>query len=159
MKFYRIAFLAAIMAIVWAAFSGMSEAFFIFVAIAAITIAILLSHLTTGIDDESFPVEIAARMPVFAVKLFTAMLQSSLRVIRLSLSQNPTIKPEFVELSGIGTPVADVIYANSITLTPGTVTVRFDETAGASIIVHALEGGKAESFLPLEKITRELTAR
>ena len=43
-------------------------------------------------------------------------------------------------------PVATVVYANSITLTPGTVTVSVDEQK-RELLVHALSEKSADSLL------------
>jgi|GEM_PF-5247096 len=68
--------------------------------------------------------------------LVREMLISSLRVARLVFTPKK-IAPEIVrKKTKIGSDLGRVIYANSITLTPGTITIDLDKDC---LIVHSLE--------------------
>jgi multicomponent Na+:H+ antiporter subunit E len=70
---------------------------------------------------------------------------SNLAVAKVILSPSLPIHPRIVRVAGKQkTPIGQVIYANSITLTPGTVTldVRDDK-----FLVHALTSDSAAGLL------------
>ncbi len=73
----------------------------------------------------------------YCLWLYKEMLLSALKVIRLSLQKNISIIPviEDIEFSQ-DSNAAIIIYANSITLTPGTVTLS---NKGNVMTVHALD--------------------
>lgn len=88
--------------------------------------------------------------------LFYEIVLANLEVLKLAFSQNlgSKINPQLVEVkTELKRDVAKFIFANSITLTPGTITVR--ETNGV-FLIHALNpeiasglGGKM-----LEKVAK-----
>ena len=66
------------------------------------------------------------------------VIRSNLDVARVILNPKLPIEPRMMRVrASQRTALGKVIYANSITLTPGTVTVDFDE-ADSTILVHAL---------------------
>ncbi len=66
------------------------------------------------------------------------VIRSNLDVARVILHPKLPIEPRMMRVrASQRTALGKVIYANSITLTPGTVTVDFDE-ADSTILVHAL---------------------
>lgn len=74
--------------------------------------------------------------------LLLQMVKSALRVARLTLSPSLPVAPAFGWVkSPFASDMAHSIYANSITLTPGTVSVdmQHDAAHGVEIYVHALE--------------------
>ena len=69
---------------------------------------------------------------------------ANLRVIRIVWSPSLPVDPQMIEIPcGLKTSVGRAIYANSITLTPGTVTVQ---ASGDRLLVHALTPGDAEDL-------------
>ena len=68
--------------------------------------------------------------------LFIQVVKSNWEVSKILLSQKVEINQKFIEMPvSQKTDLAKVLFANSITLTPGTVTV---ETENQSFIIHAL---------------------
>ena len=66
------------------------------------------------------------------------VIRSNVDVARVILHPKLPIEPRMMRVrASQRTALGKVIYANSITLTPGTVTVDFDE-ADSTILVHAL---------------------
>jgi multicomponent Na+:H+ antiporter subunit E len=73
----------------------------------------------------------------YFIWLLKEIIMSSIAVVKISCRKNLSINPVFDNMgSMIKNNVGDVIYANSITLTPGTVTLSVDNK---TFYVHALD--------------------
>ncbi len=84
--------------------------------------------------------------------LVKEIILSGLDVMKRVLHPRMPIAPKIVEIEvDLETDVAKVLLANSITLTPGTVTV---EVEGNTLIVHALTEKSLESLLSGEMQAR-----
>lgn len=84
------------------------------------------------------------RFAAYIVWLLGRVLVSSVEVARVALHPRMPMEPGFVRFStNLSTPMARATLANSITLVPGTLTVRMD---GAELLVHALWPGAAEDL-------------
>jgi len=74
--------------------------------------------------------------------LFMKLVQSSLHLSKLILHPALPIDPRMIRVeTKLGHRAAVVLLGNSITLTPGTITVEVDDNA---LIVHAIDGVSAE---------------
>lgn len=81
--------------------------------------------------------------------------KSNLAIARAILSPSLPIQPQLVRVkAGQKTPLGVVIYANSITLTPGTITL---DVRDGEILVHALTDGSAAG-LRTGEMDRRVTA-
>ena len=86
------------------------------------------------IDDEGLPIFFIPRLLNYLMWLFKEILKSN--VITAKVIINGKVEPEiFTVKSSQVTDVAKVTYANSITLTPGTVTTKIQKDV---LEVHAL---------------------
>tara|TARA_Y100001936_G_C15824442_1_gene533436 strand:- start:236 stop:655 length:420 start_codon:yes stop_codon:yes gene_type:complete len=86
------------------------------------------------IDDEGLPTFFIPRLLNYLMWLFKEILKSN--VITAKVIINGKVEPEiFTVKSSQVTDVAKVTYANSITLTPGTVTTKIQKDV---FEVHAL---------------------
>lgn len=95
------------------------------------------------VDDESLPLRTVPRLPLYLVWLVGQIMLSALAVLRLVWSPRKKVRPAFGTVPAAELPeLSKVVYANSITLTPGTLAVSF---RGGDIEVHSLtEDGVAE---------------
>ena len=86
------------------------------------------------IDDEGLPIFFIPRLSNYLIWLFKEILKSNLNTAKVII--NGKVEPETfnVKASQV-TDVAKVTYANSITLTPGTVTTKMQKDV---FEVHAL---------------------
>lgn len=79
--------------------------------------------------------------------LMAEIMRSNIAVTRAVLSPTLSVNPAIRKVSAMpDSELGDVIYANSITLTPGTTAINF--TSDGHVLVHALE---ASSLDDLEK--------
>ena len=106
---------------------------------AVLSIAVIAFGLRKGIiDSEGFPVEKLPRGLVYWPWLFWQIVLSALNVTRILLTPGLPISPTMVRVEAKQqTAVGLTTYANSITLTPGTISVEVGEKA-KRIWVHAI---------------------
>ncbi|MGB1581501.1 MAG: Na+/H+ antiporter subunit E [Nevskiales bacterium] len=87
------------------------------------------------VDQEAAPLHLTHRAPVYWLWLIVEMIKSNLdtcrRILQPSQAQPSIAVVPATQASDLG----KVIYANSITLTPGTLSMRLSDT---NIEVHAL---------------------
>lgn len=99
-------------------------------------LSIFLSRRMNIIDHESYPFHLSMRLLRYYLFLAREIIQANLDVIKRILKPGPSISPQVITLpASKHTDLSKVVYANSITLTPGTVTL---ELSGEEIKVHAL---------------------
>ena len=105
-------------------------------------ILVLLVNIRMNKHDSS-PVKIDLRLIEsfrYAIWLLYEILKSNLQVAKMILNRKKEIKAKFVDINlSQKTELGKVIFANSITLTPGTVAIEIEDNL---MIVHALDGSK-----------------
>jgi len=103
-----------------------------------------LAHRMDIVDHEATPLHLSLRAPMYWLWLVWQMLLSSWDVTRRIWSPHPRIEPVLRRTSTAGmSELAQVIYANSITLTPGTLSVTVHDDG---IDIHALEGALVDDL-------------
>lgn len=97
------------------------------------------------VDEESYPgIGVWVRALLYFPYLVWQVVVSNLDVLKRVWSPSLKIAPRMVKVPyGTRTAFGTVTYANSITLTPGTVTVDIDDD---SMLIHALTAGAAEGL-------------
>jgi multicomponent Na+:H+ antiporter subunit E len=106
------------------------------------------------VDREGVPLHLALRLPGYLLWLALEIIKANVDVARRVLAPSMNIDPRVITLQA--SQVSDlgrVIYANSITLTPGTVSI---EAEGGVIRVHAI-GGEAAAGLEKGEMDRRVT--
>ena len=84
------------------------------------------------------------RLPLYIPWLLKEIIKSNLHVARRILSNGGEIKPQLVTIKpSQNTSTGIAVHANSITLTPGTISVDFDDDG---ILVHALTDQTAQGI-------------
>lgn len=85
-------------------------------------------------------IKILIKAPLFIGYLFILLIEiikASINMIKIILNKNIKVEPVIVEFhSGLKTKMGNFILANSITLTPGTITINND---GDYFEVHCLD--------------------
>ena len=134
--------LGAALALVWWLWSGHSDTLLLSLGAASVLLVVLRSRRMRICDQEAAPLELPLRLIPYVPWLFWEIVKANLDVAARILNPALPIEPNVIKVrAGQRGDVGRVIYANSITLTPGTVSV---ETEGDEITVHALTRGAAE---------------
>jgi multicomponent Na+:H+ antiporter subunit E len=146
---------ALVLFVFWLLLSGYFTLFLVSVgALTAIGI-VLLAHRMNVIDHEGHPIHLSWRVLAYWPWLIKEIAKSAWEVSRIIVNHALPISPTLVRAkTSQKTPVGVVTYANSITLTPGTISVDVKQD---EILVHALTRDGAEGLLEGEmdrRVTR-----
>ena len=91
------------------------------------------------LDEESLPLSYLARGVIYWVWLAIEIVKSALNVTRIIINPSLPISPTMITFNpSQKTDVGRVTHANSITLTPGTITTGISSFSG-TIQVHGIE--------------------
>ena len=114
---------------------------------AVLSVLVVAFCLFKGItDEEGFPIEKLPRALIYWPWLGWQMVLSALNVTRLILHPRLPISPTMVKVTALqDSAVGLTTYANSITMTPGTISVEVSEQ-GKAIWVHAITRENADGF-------------
>lgn len=94
------------------------------------------------VDEEGHPVHLVFQLLLYIPWLLWAIVKANIDVAKRVLNPSLPIDPCMVRIKATQkTDLTRVIFANSITLTPGTVSV---DLVGDEILVHALTQEAAE---------------
>ena len=122
--------------IFWFMLSGHTETLLLLLGIASTLLTIFLSRRMNVIDHESYPFHLSLRLLRYYVFLGKEILIANIDVVKRIINPGSSISPQVIELPATqNSDLSKVIYTNSITLTPGTVTL---ELVGNKVKVHAL---------------------
>lgn len=125
----------------WAALSGETAPMFVALGVASVALALLLAGRLRVIGRDASPYHRIVRLLVYLVWLLFEIFKANIAVIVRILSPGRSIDPDIVRLKAAGaSDLSRALFANSITLTPGTVTVDIE---GDRLIVHVLARANA----------------
>ena len=121
---------------VWLLLSGIYTAYFLIVAAVCCALVVLITRRMDVVDREAQPVHLSGRLVLYLPWLAWQIVRANIDVMRRVLSPELPIDPVVKWLpTSQTTDLGRVIYANSITLTPGTVSTNVED---GRIEVHAL---------------------
>lgn len=132
----RIIITASLIFLFWFLLSGHTEPLFITLGVLSTALSVFLSRRMNIIDHESYPFHLSIRLLRYYFFLGKKIILANIDVIKRIIKPGHNISPQVIKLPvSKHTDLSKVIYANSITLTPGTVTLELSED---EIKVHAL---------------------
>jgi len=128
----------------WLLLSGHYTVITLTAAVFSVIVVVAMMARMKMIDREGHPVYLIKRVVGFHPWLALQILKSAWDVAKLILNPKLPISPTMVDVHGSQkTAVGIATYANSITLTPGTLTARL---RGNDILVHAITREGAEEI-------------
>ncbi len=128
--------LSLYLAAFWLANSGHYSALMLSLGVISIALVVFIAHRMDVIDHEAQPLHLTLKLPAYFAWLIKEIFVSNLLVVKHIWLGNKSISPVFMTITASQkTELGKVIYANSISLTPGTVTVNIE---GDKFLVHAL---------------------
>lgn len=137
----------------WLLMSGHYDALLISLGIASVLFTVFLALRMEVVDHESYPTHMTGRLIRFWTFLAKEIVLANIDVARRILAGRSAISPRtFTLRMPQKTDLGRTIYANSITLTPGTVSMRME---GNDLLVHALTQETADD-LSAERMARKV---
>lgn len=133
----RMAPLVPILAVFWLVLSGHFDP--LLLALGALSIAVVCGMAWRGefFLHRDVTIRFALRLPVFFLWLAWRVFVSALGVVRKVWSPRSEVRPVVAETEARDMPeLAHVVYANAITLTPGTLALDVNDDG---ILVHSLD--------------------
>ena len=120
----------------WLLNSGHYTLLILSLGLISIALVLYIAHRMDMVDHESQPLHLTLRLPAYHLWLVKEVILSNISVVKHIWLGNESISPTLATIKASQkTDMGKVIYANSITLTPGTVAV---DLVGDQITVHAL---------------------
>ncbi|MDO8423525.1 MAG: Na+/H+ antiporter subunit E [Parvibaculum sp.] len=137
----------------WLTLSGHYTLFLLSMGVASCGLCVYITTRMGLIDAETVPTQLRFALLTYWFWLIIEIIKSNKDMARIILSRKIELAHQFVLIpTSQQTDMGRVIFANSITLTPGTVTI---ETAEHALLVHAV----TPAFVPsLEEMGRRVTA-
>lgn len=136
----------------WLAMSGLYKTLVLSLGAASILVTLFLSIRLRVVDREGVPYY---RLPAYLAYwawLFVEIVKANWTVIQACLRADLDIDPALVKVkTGCRTDLAKTTFANSITLTPGTVTLSVE---GDMLLVHALyeDAASPDAFDKMDRL-------
>ena len=128
--------LSLALAAFWLLNSGHYTPLMLSLGAVSIIVVLYIAHRMDVVDHESQPVHLTLKIPGYYMWLTKEIVLANISVVKHIWLGNKTISPTLTTIrANQKTDMGKVIYANSITITPGTVAV---DLVGNQIMVHAL---------------------
>ncbi len=136
--------LSAALFATWLLLSGHYSPLIIGFGAASSIVVVAICQRMDVVDHEGHPIQLGPGAVWYWIWLAYQIAKCNLEVAWLIVSPSRTADPRMVRVhASQRSPVAQVMYANSITLTPGTVTVELQQS---ELLVHALTPEAAEDL-------------
>lgn len=140
----RAALLFLILLIIWLLWSGLFEPFVIGLGVISCALCVLLAQRMRRHAPEVFEPALLVRATGYVPWLLKEIGVTSWNVVRIVLDPRLPIDPVVIRLrASQRSQLGRVVYANSITLTPGTLTMDED---GEYLTVHTLTAADARGL-------------
>ena len=126
--------------VIWLLLSGHYDPLLLTLGVLSCIICLYVTWKAKFIDEEGLPLHLLIRLPIYTLWLFKEIIKANIDTAKIIIINNPDPQ-NFRVKSSQKTEAGKVTYANSITLTPGTVTTVLD---GDILEVHALSSDMAD---------------
>ena len=138
--------LGVVLSCLWLLLSGLFDNLLILsLGLASVLFVLHIASRMDVIDHEGHPVHLGRRVVTYWPWLLWEIIKANIDVAKIIISPKMEIQPHFFEVDASQTSeLGHVIYANSITLTPGTVTVDVDDGV---LRIHALTKDAADGVI------------
>ncbi len=137
--------LSTLLSAFWLINSGHYTPLILFFMVVSVLFVVVLCHRMDVVDGESQPLNLTFTIPAYWLWLIKEVVMANLAVSRCVWAGASSISPSLIKVQADQkTDLGIVIYANSITLTPGTISVDLE---GNIITVHALTKDSAADLL------------
>lgn len=154
-RFASILIMFVLLAATWLVWSGFFKSLLFFLGLVSSLLCLWLTIRMRFFDDYLFDLPLGLGLLGYWIWLGLEVFKSSLSVSKVVLSPSLPISPRIARVrTGSERPYDQVLLANSITLTPGTLSMDIDKGV---ITVHSLTEDGMRSILSGE-MKRRVTA-
>jgi len=137
--------LGGILGILWLLLSGFLEGWLLALGLGSILLVVILANRMDVIDREGHPIHVSWRSLMYWPWLIWEIVKANVDVAQVIINPKMPITPKVIHIKcSQVTELGHVMYANSITLTPGTVTIGLENGA---MDIHALTPAAIEGLL------------
>jgi multicomponent Na+:H+ antiporter subunit E len=140
------------LAALWFSLSGEAAPLFLGLGALSMILTLWLVARLRILDRDASPYHRFPQLLIYLVWLIFQIIKANLSVIARVLSPGRAIDPAIVRIrTNARTDLGKTLFANAITLTPGTVTV---DVVGDRVVVHALvaKAASTEAFDSIDRI-------
>jgi multicomponent Na+:H+ antiporter subunit E len=128
--------LGVLLLVLWLGLSGQTSILMLSLGLASTLIIVYITGRMDRFDHEKYPTHLTSLLLRFWFFLAREVIIANIDVLKRIFRPGKNISPQFFELpSTHKTVLTRVIYANAITMTPGTVSVSLNKD---TITVHSL---------------------
>lgn len=128
--------LVAVLMLFWLVLSGHYTLLLLLLGAGSVALVAWIAHRMEIVDHEQ-PLHATIGLPGYVFWLAGQIGLAAMTVTRLVWAPRLALHPSVDQVPADGmSPLAQVIYANSITLTPGTLSISVDDE---SVLVHSLQ--------------------
>lgn len=153
----RILILLLLLAAAWVLWSGYLKPLLLGLGVVSCLLTVWIVRRMGYFDDETFAFHYDWRLLGFWAWLGVEVVKSSIEVARVVLRPRIDVEPSLVDVDGRDLdPVDLAVLGNSITLTPGTLTLDAHE---GRLLVHALTADGAAALQSGEMLRRVAALR
>lgn len=139
----------------WVLLSGHFTVLLLSFGVASSLLVVLIAHRMDVVDHEAVPLHLTFGLAGYLIWLMGEIAKANYHVARVILTPSLPVSPQLIRVKATQTSdLGRVVHANSITLTPGTVSI---EVEGDDILVHAITREAAAGTLE-GAIDRRVTA-
>lgn len=127
----------------WLAISGVYKPVVLMLGLGSVALVVWLSWRMRIIGEEHNPLIFAWRLPLFWAWALREIVRANIHVARLTFSPEK-ISPRIISTDvPFKTALGKVVYGNTCTLTPGTVTLML---TGEKLVAHAIDEVSGEAL-------------
>lgn len=135
----------ASLCVFWLVLSGYFTPFLLTMGLVSALAIVWFARRMDVIDHEGHPLHLGRSALTYLPWLVVEIIKAAWDVSKIIVNPRLPISPTMVRVkTSQKTPVGQVVYANSITLTPGTISVLVEND---EILVHALTREGAEAVV------------
>lgn len=128
--------LIVVLSLIWLGNSGLYNGLLLSLGAVSVLFVVFVAHRLNVVDEESQPLSVSRRILFFWIWLLKKIVQSNIQVIKQIWIGPKSISPVVMQLRmSQTTDMGKTIYGNSVTLTPGTVTLDIEDSV---LTVYAL---------------------
>ena len=137
--------LSGVLYALWLLLSGHFEPLLLWLGLASVVLVVFIARRMELNDHEGHPIGLSLRAMWYWKWLAIEIIKSNIDVAKTIIKPRMDIHPSVFNINASQvTELGHVMYANSITLTPGTITLSLHN---GSMDIHALTVGAKEGLL------------